>query len=240
MASNLPSDTNVGQYNVCLFRIARLDSDCTIVGGTDGGYVTVGIASINYSPQVEEGTEIAPKNGCDSVMYRIPAEDVVTGLNLSGELIFFSWEAMELLFGGTVLLGAAGGDYAGQTNGYAYPNYDDTPPNGVYLEVITRQVAQGAGDCITAGGVFAPYVGDIFGKCKLRLGDMTREAGGHRLTFTGTAQGNPALYDGPWNDSPVAGYLPTSPFIQVGYSNAEYATILADAGAGYVDLPTGS
>jgi hypothetical protein len=240
MASGLPSNTNVGQVNVCLFRIARLDSDCSIAGGTNGGYVTVGLASINHTPQTEETAEVAPKNGCGDVMYRVPARTVTTGRNLTGELWFFDWEAMELLFGGEVLVGKGGGPFAGDTNGYASPNYTDPPSSGVYLETISQQVAQGAGDCITVGGEFAPYVGDIFGKCVLNLGDITREEGAARLTFSGTATGNPALYDGPWNDSPIAGYLRNSPWQQVGYSAAEYATILATAAAGYQDLAPGS
>jgi hypothetical protein len=240
MPTQLPTTTPTGQINVTLFRIARLDSDCTIVGGNNSGYTTVGLSSITATPEVEEGTDVEPKNGEGTIMFIVPGDDVVKRFNLSGEMWFFDWEAMELMFGGEVLLGAAGGDFAGQTNGYASPNATAAPPNGVYLETITQQVAQDAGDCVTVGGSFAPYVGDIYGKVKLTLGELSREEGAARLTFTGKATSNPNLFDGPWNDSPIAGYLRNSPWQQVGYSAAEYAAILATVRAGYQDLPTGS
>jgi hypothetical protein len=61
-----------------------------------------------------------------------------------------------------------------------------------------------------------------------------------RRTFTGTAVSNPALFNGPWNDYPGLGYIPNTPYLYVGYSDAEYELILAEAAPGYADLPAGS
>lgn len=240
MPTNLPTTTPTGQINVTLFRMARLDPDCSIPGGNDSGFVTVGLSSVTATPDVEEGTDVEPKNGAGQIMFQVPGDDIIKRFNLAGEMWFFDWEGMELMFGGETLLGAAGGDFDGLVNGYASPNASAAPPNGVYLETITQQVAQDAGDCITVGGAFAPYVGDIYGKVKLNLGELAREEGAARLTFTGKATSNPNLFNGPWNDSPIAGYLRNSPWQQVGYSATDYATILATARAGYQDLPAGS
>lgn len=240
MPSNLPTTTNTGQLNACLFRVARLAADCSPLGGNNSGYVTAGLASITPTPDVEEGTVFEPKNGCGAIMYTYENPDRVKRFNLSGELLFFDFEAMELMFGGSVILGASGGDFAGEVIGYAHPNYDDAPNNGVYLEVISQVVGEGAGDCVTSEGGFPTYVGTIFGKTRLTIGEVTREENVARLTFTGKARSNPALFDGPFNDWVGEGYIPNSPMIQIGYSDAEYQAILATAAAGYQDLPAAS
>jgi hypothetical protein len=147
---------------------------------------------------------------------------------------------MQILFGGSVVAGAAGGDYADDSIGYAYPDYNAPVNNGVYLEVITQQVAQGAGDCESSAGGFPPFAGYIFGKVRMAPGEITFENDVARLAFTGKARSNPALYDGPWNDFPGEGFIPTAPVVRVGYSADEYATILATVAPGYADLPAGS
>lgn len=240
MASNLPTTTNLGQVNACLFRVARLDVDCSPAQGTNGGYVTAGLASITASPDVEEGTVFEPKNGCGAIMFTYENADRIKRFNLSGELLFFDHEAMELMFGGTVITGASGGPFAGETIGWAAPNYNDAPPNGVYLEVISQRIGEGAGDCVTSDGGFPTHQGTIFGKVRLTLGESTFEEDVARLTFTGKATANPALFDGPFDDWVGTGYIPNSPMVTVGYSAAQYAAILATAAAGYQDLAAAS
>ena len=240
MPSNLPAAVNVGQINACLFRVARLASDCTPEQGDCSGYVTAGLATFSSSPDIEEGTRIEPKNTCGDIMYTYEAASVVKRHNLTGELFFFDPEAAYVLFGGSVLLGVGGGDYAGEAIGWASPNYTDPQTNGVYLEIITTAIGEGAGDCQGADGTYPPYIGHIWGKAKLTIGDRSFEEDAARLTFTGTATGNPSLYDGPWNDYPAAGYVANTPYQWVGYSQTEFETILADAGPGCADLPTAS
>lgn len=241
MASNLPSLTELAQYNAALIRAARLAADCSPVGGADSGYVTIGLATATASPDIEEGSQVRPKNANGVVMYTINNPDIVQGYNLTGEFITYDPEGMELWFGGETVLGAAGGDYAGQVIGYAAPGPSSDPTNGVYLEIITRQVGRGAGDCQATGADFPPYVGHIFPKSKMTIGDRNFEEGEGRLQWTAKVTNNPALYNGPWNDYPGAGYISAdSPYVQVGYSEAEYQAILATAGAGYKTLPAGS
>lgn len=241
MPSNLPSTENVAISGVCLFRVARLNADCSPVGGNASGYVTAGIADFTASPNVEEGTEIIHRNGCGQVMYRNKRPDRVISWTASGNLSFFDMEALFQIFGGTAILGVSTGDFSGDTIGWASPNYDTPNSNGVYLEVISQSIAEGAGDCITSGTDRPSYIGHIFGKAVLVPGDLSLTEGDAILVpFTGSATANPNLYDGPWDDFPGEGYIPSSPYIAVGYSIAEYEAILADAAAGSADLPAAS
>lgn len=240
MPSNLPAAVNVGQFRACVVRVAKLDTDCTPLGGNSSGYVTTGLITMTATPEVEEGTVFEPKTACGRIAYTFAGEDIIKRWNLSGEFVFFDPEADEVLFGGSTIVGGAGSDFATDVIGWASPGPDAPTNNGVYLEVITQAAAEGAGDCVTSSGGFPTWVGHIFGKVKLIVGERVFEDDVARRTFTGKAVSNPALFDGPWNDYPGSGYIPNTPYLYVGYSDAEYELILAEAAPGYADLPAGS
>lgn len=244
MASNLAGGLNLGHLGACVVRVAQLDTDCSPLGGADSGWVTTGLVTMTASPEVEEGTEFAPKTACGTIAYSINRPDLVKRYNINGEFVFFDPEGSEIMFGGQTVVANGASDFAGEVIGWFSPNYQDvaaSPPNGVYLEVISSVAAEGAGDCVVGAGGGAPaYFGYIFGKVLLVPGERTFEDDFARQTFTGKAFGNPALYNGPWNDYPGVGYIPNSPFGYVGYSADEYAAILATAAPGYATLPAGS
>ena len=240
MPSNLAGDINLGQFNACVVRVARLDSDCSPTGGNNSGWVSAGLVTMTATPDIEEGTVFEPKTACGDIAYTFEDADRIKRYNLTGEFIFFDWEGMEIMFGGSTIVAAAGPSYAGEVIGYAVPSFTATPNNGVYLEVITKGVAQGAGDCIATGTGFPTFYGHIFGKVKLVPGERVFENDVARVTFSGKATSNPSLFNGPWNDYPGVGYIPTSPLVAIGYSAAQYATILANVAPGYDDLPAGS
>lgn len=240
MPSLLPAAVNVGQYNACIVRVAKLDTDCSPLAGNTSGWVTAGLVTMTATPDIEEGTVFEPKTACGAIAYSIEDADKIKRYNLSGEFIFFDVEGMESMFGGATVLGAAGGTYDGDTIGYAAPDYTAAATNGVYLEVITKAAGEGAGDCVSAAGSFPVYHGHIFGKTFMTPGERTFENDVARMTFTAKARSNPNLFDGPWNDYPGLGYIPTSPYVMVGYDTTEYATILASVAPGYADLPAGS
>ena len=147
---------------------------------------------------------------------------------------------MYLLFGGSLVVGKAGGQYPNENIGWASPNTQSPARTGTYLEVITQQFAEGLGDCPGAGADFPPYVGHIFGKVIAIPGDRAFANEVANITFTGKAFQNPNLFDGPWNDYPGTGYIANSPYQTVGYSQAEFDAILAVSGCGYLTLPAGS
>src|SRR4051812_45386208 len=107
MASNLAGGVCIGELQACIVRVAALDSDCTITGGTNGGLVTAGLVTLTADPDVEEGTVYEQKNACGDILFTYEKDDVVKRYNVSGEFGFSDFEMMALLFGGTTILGAA-------------------------------------------------------------------------------------------------------------------------------------
>lgn len=240
MASNLAGGLCLGELNAAVFRAARLDADCSPTGGTNGGLVTAGLVTLTADPDIEEGTVFEPKNADGDIMYTYEEDDKIKRYNLSGEFGFSDFEMMELLFGGSTILGKAGGDFAGEVIGYADRPYTAAPRNGVYLEVITRAIAEGAGSCVSSATGTPVAFGHIFGKVKLTPGSKNFGNEVRRITFTGKGTSNPNLFDGPWNDYPGSTYIPNSPSVVVGYTQAEFDAILASINCGYADLPVAS
>jgi hypothetical protein len=240
MATNLAGGVCIGQLNACVLRAARLNANCAPTGGTNGGIVTAALITMTADPDIDDGAVFEPVNACGTILYTYEEEAKIKRYNLSGEMGFFDWEAMALLFGGTNVLGRAAGSYSGKVIGYADKLYSATPGNGVYLEVIVQNVIQGAGACVSPNASTPVATGYIFGKVKLTPGSSNFEHAEKRMTFSGKATNNPNLYNGPWNDYPGTGYIPSSAMVQVGYSQTEYDAIVATIGCGYKDLPAGS
>jgi hypothetical protein len=244
MASALPGDFCVMRKNVCILRVARLDTDCSPTGGADSGIVSAGIVTMTASPEVEEGTVFEPKNGCGRILATVSNPDILKRYNLTGEILTHDVELIELMFGGSLVKGRAAGSFSAQNIGWASPGPSSPRHNGVYLEVIAEQFAEGAGDCAATGTGFVPYTGHIFGKALLTPGDNVFEEDVATVQFTGKAFQNPNLFDGPWNDFPGvtngSPYVPNAPYSFVGYSTAEYNAIAALAGCGYLSLPAAS
>mgnify|MGYP000317075805 FL=1 len=241
MATNLAGGVNLGQLNACVLRAARLNSNCAPTGGVNGGIVTAALMTLTADPDTDEGQVFEPKTACGSYLYTYEDDPVVKRYNLSGEIGLFDWEMMALLFGGNLILGRAAGSFNGKAIGYSDKTFGAAPSNGVYLEVIVQNVLPGAGVCIGTGSTAAPVAtGYIFGRCKLVPGQTMFENDVKRVTFSGRANQNPNLFNGPWNDYPGSTYIPNSPLVRVGYSQAEYDAITAAIGAGYKDLPAGS
>lgn len=240
MATNLAGPINIGELNACVVRAARLDADCSPTGGVSTGIITAALVTMTASPVVAEGTAFTQKNACGNTMFTVNQDDKINGYTFTGEFGFSDFEMMSMLFGGSTILGRAAGSFAGKVIGYADPLYNAPTRNGVYLEVITTTVAEGAGDCISSTGSVPVALGHIFGKVKLTPGDLNFQNDIKRITFTGKGVNNPALFDGPWNDYPGAGYIPNTAHLAVGYSQTEYNAILAAVTVGFTDTPAGS
>lgn len=239
MATNLPGDVCVGQHSVCLVRIAQLLPNCKPKGGADSGIVTAGIITATASPVLTDGTVYEPLNGCGDILWTYEVPQKIKSYTVSGELSFFDHEMMVILFGGSLILGNSNlSDFPTDNIGWAAPNYTDPAPNPVYIEFVTKVAVAGAGECSPTGALMPYAVGHIFGKCRFVPGDRTFAAEAASVAFTGTAVANPALTDGPWNDFPGVGNAPTSPYIQVTYSKADYDAMAVGASTcGFKTLP---
>jgi hypothetical protein len=241
MPSNLPADINIGSVSACILRAARLNSDCSPSQGTNGGIVTAGLVTATATPDVREGDNFEAITACGASAGEISRRSTIRRYNLTGEIWYFDAEFHEMLFGGELILGEAGGPFAGDVIGWAAPselNVNDH--HGAYLEIITQTWAEGAGDCQVPGAETPAWFGNVFGKTLLTPGERSFANEMHRVTFTGTATKNPNLYDGPWNDFPGNGYLRNSAYQWFGYSQEQYEVIEAMVGAGYMDLPAAS
>lgn len=238
MASNLAGATCLGQHSTCLLRAAKLDSDCTVSGGADSGIVTTGIVTATFTPEYSDTRTIEPLNGCGDFLFSFVQPGKFRRGTIAGELGYHDVEAHEVMFGGTVLNGAAGGPFATDAIGWAAPAFDDPVPDPVYLEIIVRNASADQGECVDPDSPFPTYTGYIFGKVRLTIDAITYNDQELMVPFTGVAESNPNLVFGPWNDYPADGVVPNSPFIKVGYSQAQYETIAAMAACGYKTLPT--
>jgi len=240
MASNLPGEICVGQHSVCLIRAAVLKPNCRPLGGVDSGFVSAGIITATATPQLQEGATFEPLTGCGDIAFTFEKPDQIRAFDLSGELTFFDHEMMEILFGGTIIVGDTGTPFVGKNIGWAAPNFTDAPPPPIYLEFITLTAGQGIGDCSDEDGGIPYAVGHIFGKTRLTPGDRTFEFESASVAFNGKSVANPSLFDGPWNDWPGSTNIPNSPYVQVSYSLSEYDAIADLAACGYQTLPAGS
>jgi hypothetical protein len=240
MASNLPGDICVGQHSVCIIRAALLNDNCAPAGGTDSGIITTGIITATASPELLEGQTFEQVDGCGDIAWTYSTPSKIRRFNLTGELTYFDHEAMQLIFGGSVIVGGSTSDFTGDSIGWAAPNYTDAAPDQLYVEFITKVTGAGIGECSVGGSAIPAAVGHIFGKSRFVPGDRTFAAEAATLAFTATNEANPNLGAGPWRDFPGVGSMPNSPYFQVSYSQAEYDAIADLAACGYVTLPAGS
>jgi hypothetical protein len=238
MATNLAGGGQcLGQHSACLIRAALLDTDCTPQGGTNSGIVNIGIIDATATPEYRDERRIEPTNGCGEVMFTYYQAGCLLRETLSGNIIFQDWEMMQLIFGGSLILGRTGTGFPGKVIGWAKQACPTPVQRNVYLEIITRLTSQTQGDCQTGGTAAPTYQGHIFPKVFLNCGAETFNDQQSPLPFEGFSVGNPSLVRGPWNDYPGTGAMPNSPHLRVGYSDTEDAAILATAGCGLKDLP---
>lgn len=242
MATNLAGGVCIGQFNACILRVALLDNTCHPLGGADSGIVSAAIVNIDAEPDVEDGTKFEPKNGCGRTIWTYSEIDRIKRWKLTGSLVTWDYEMCKLMFGGDLILGAAGGLFAGQVIGWAPPNYNAASRSGVYLEVISQNAVEGQGDCNPPSGAtdYPTHTGHVFGKVRPVLGTRSFANEAAMLQFTAIAEANPILANGPWNDYPGAGYEPNTPYFSFGYSYAQFQTIAATVACGYAALPAGS
>jgi hypothetical protein len=207
MASNLANDTCIGQYKLCYIRVVRLGANCTPATGTDSAVISVGAVSIQASPELEEATAFEGKNGCGTVIFDATGQDKIKRWNLTGDLITFDWELLNLLFGGAVIVGDSGTDFPGKAIGYAMPGPAEEDTSGVSLEIWVKNTT-GTGTCVT-GTVVAEWTRHVFPRVLATPGDRTFEEDIAHFNFTGRGTENLNWGDGPFDDYPGVGNAPT-------------------------------
>lgn len=242
MASNLAGATCIGNYDLCVVRAGRLSATCAPVYGANNGIITAAFVTVDAAAEVEDNADVEQKNGCGAFMFKVAKQDKVKARNLSGTIGLHDWEMCELLFGGTLILGAVGSSYAGEVIGWAEPGPNSADRNPITFEVITKVAGQGVGNCATSTGVFPQYTGWIFPKVFLTFGDRSFAEGAQVINFTGVSEPNPAYFTGPfrdWDNASQTVFPTDSPMVAVGYETLPLNGLSA-ATCGYQTTPASS
>jgi len=198
---------------------------------------TSAIIKLNASPTVEAGETYQLKNGCGNIAVRKKEADKLTEMGISLELATKDFELIELLTGASLIVNA---EATPKNIGFARRGIGLADPSAVSLEIWTTSIDE-SGAC-AAVGANPGWYRVIYPRAVFTLGDNTIENGVATVAMAGFGTNNPVWGNGPWNDYPGAGYIPTSGYVQIGYSAAQYAAILAQVTSGYTlaNLPAGS
>lgn len=230
MASN--NVTCIAERSACAIRVTRLDSDCSPLTGQTDGAIATAIATINLSPDVEEGTRYEPKDACGRIVYSDSDPDIIKRYNVTIDLHMVDFELYELMTDGSLMMGKSGTDWAGKTIGVTAPGATTSQGYGIGLEIWTK-TASGSGVCGPADEN-PPFIRHVLPRVFLRPADRTFEGAEATNSFAGVAEANVAWGEGPWGDwmaeDPMASDSPWGRF---------YDLTVPAAACGYV-TPSGS
>jgi hypothetical protein len=244
MVTNLAGDVCIGHYDVCYLRVGRLGPTCAPLYGANNGVITVGLVDLTASAEIREGADVEQTNGCGRTMFKVAKPDKVISRSLTGTIATWDYELLELLFGGTLILGAAGTNGAGKVIGWAEPSADSADKDPVVVEVIVKNAAEGEGACTSAAEDRPLYTGVIFPKVFATLGDYTANEGPHVVNFTGSSENNPNYGSGPWrdwDDASATVFPGDSPMVFVGYDDIDvFLNGAEDGSCGYQETPAAS
>lgn len=208
----------LGQLQACRIRVARLDTDGSLLPGANNMIVSKSLVSVGFAPVYTDGDEIEEKNGCGEAEVQYKSPDTFKRGDLTIVLNTPDPRLMEMLSGGD-LLTASGGRV-----GFAAPalGISDTE-SGVSLELWTKRINNGGLDSTHA------YAHWVYPRVvNLRLTDHSHEAAALKPSFTGQALQSSKFFNGPGDDWPATSdrvyqWLPTNtlPTPQCGYIELE-------------------
>jgi hypothetical protein len=129
-----------GQAQACLIRAARLNADGSPDEGPGNLYVSSGLISIEWSPDVATGDELEALDGCGNECVFFRAPDRIRKLDLTLTMCAPEPELMEILAGGTVHALSA------TTKGYGIPGTGTVGEgvNDVSLELWQNIIRDGS------------------------------------------------------------------------------------------------
>jgi len=91
-----------GQAQACLIRVAKLDADGAPLDGDGNLYVSAGLISIEWAPDVATGDELEQVDGCGNECVYFRAPDRIRKLDLTLTMCAPEPELMQLMAGGTL------------------------------------------------------------------------------------------------------------------------------------------
>lgn len=187
------------QVQACIIRVAKLDDTGAPVVGTDSGYISDALVSVQFEPEYADGAEITQDNACGDRVIDFKAPDVFRWGNITIQLATPDPYLAAFLSGGATLEGAIAPDTT--RVGWAAPPLGTLESNPMSMELWAKRPDKATGS-LDADSPYARWAYPLVKN--LRLGSWTHENGPVLPEFTGQAFENPAWADGPWADWPVA------------------------------------
>lgn len=180
--------------NACGMRVTELDSEGNVVGTPNNYWVTNKLIEIQVTPEVEAGTDVTMKSGCDCIIATYRGDDLLKRFNFQINLGALEFGLLEMMVGGAAILAVS------DVIGIQWPtgvNCDADPPPRVALEVWSYNWDEDALDATY------PYFHWVWPMTRWQIGEATLSNGDFfRPVLTGFSVGNPNWGYGPYNDDP--------------------------------------
>lgn len=171
----------------CALRVARLDSDGTLLEGANNLYVSDALTTLALTFNVEEGDEFVVKNACGELCVNVKNCDQLKRIDLTLSLCYPDPELLELMVDGSTLL------TSGAAVGYAIPALGSaTCPDGVSIELWAKRYDSGG----ALDGTF-PYSHYVLPRTYWQHSARTFENGPVTAELTGFAVENDGWGLGP-------------------------------------------
>ena len=178
----------------CSLRVARLDTDGSLLTGADNLYVSDALLTIAITPNIEEGDEFRIKNGCGELCVNVKDCDRLARLDMTMGLCYPDPELLELLVGGSAVL------TSGDAVGWALPNLGSgTCPDGVSVEFWSKRYDIGGAPMSDF-----PYEHYVMPRSYWQISARNFENGPVTTELTGFAVENDNWGGGPNDEWPVA------------------------------------
>jgi hypothetical protein len=178
----------------CGLRVTLLDSQGNVANQANNFYVTNKLITIGTAPDIEEGTDITMKSGCDCIIASYKGADLLKRFTFTLNLGAIEPALLSLLTGGSVILD--GSDPIGMDWPIQVECADEPPPY-VALEVWSVAWTGGGPDPTW------PYIHWIWPMSRWQIADAELgSADFFRPSLTGFSLQNGLWGHGPYNDDP--------------------------------------
>jgi len=178
----------------CLARATRLNPTTgAVVGGANGGAVTDGMVTIQFSPDIEAGTESVLKNGCGRILAQSKTPDRLKRWNMTLTMGEWNTAFVEILTGHTAVLD--GPDLVGIIGKDEFA--EDFVETLAALEIWAEAYEGDAPDATR------PYFYGLIVASTWRLGDFTLGEEAATVPLNGFSRTNSLWGNGPYDDTGI-------------------------------------
>jgi hypothetical protein len=208
----------------CLARATRLNATTgATIGGADGGAVTDGMVTIQFTPDIEEGTESILKNGCGRILAQSKTPDRMKRWNMVLTMGEWNPAFVEILTGHTPVLDGA--DLIGIIGKDEFA--DDFEESLAALEIWAEAYEGDAPDSNR------PYFYGLITASTWRIGDFTLGEEAATVPLNGFSRTNSQWGNGPYDDTGISDQVRTWMFASTDQPGPE-------ASCGYIAVTAGS